>query len=87
MKSRPRRLYEGQVCLFDARSILDKRKYKGKILLKMQRQNASFESPSGVMFWKDHPFQLVPEDDVETLLKDNFVRANLEEVEDFYFVS
>lgn len=84
-----RRLYEGQECVFDARDILDKRKYRGKVLMKMNGQNASFVSPSGVIFRRDHPFQLVPTEDLDFLRyqeNPSFSEADIVEVEDYYTI-
>ena len=56
----------------------------GKILLKMERENASFTTTKGVKFSKDHPYQLVDEDEVAALLRQNFRKAYPEEIKDFY---
>jgi hypothetical protein len=56
----------------------------GRVLMKMERENQSFVTDSGVKFTRSQPYQLVPEHEVELLLKQNFRKAYPEEVTDFY---
>lgn len=56
----------------------------GKVWLKMERENMSFTTDSGVRFTKDAPYQLVEADEVERLLKQNFRKAYPEEIKEFY---
>lgn len=56
----------------------------GKVWLKMERENMSFTSPTGIKFTKDNPYQMVDPDEVDILLSQNFRRAYPEEIKDFY---
>ncbi len=57
----------------------------GVVLMKMERQNSSWTTRSGVIFTQEHPFQLVPEDEVDELLNEGgFRRADPKEVVNFY---
>lgn len=56
----------------------------GKVLMKMERENLSFVTDSGVKFTKDAPYQLVEEWEFELLLRQDFRRAYPEEVEEYY---
>jgi hypothetical protein len=57
----------------------------GRVLLKMERKNASWNTRSGVIFTQEHPFQLVLEDEVLELIKETgFRRADPQEVVYFY---
>ena len=57
---------------------------ENKVLMKMDRDNYSWVSPSGVLFTKELPYQLVDEDVVQILLPHNFRRAVPEEVIEYY---
>jgi len=87
---RERRLKVAGTVVFDYRDLLDGRKRKGKVLLKMKKGPASYTSEKGTRFWKAHPFQLVDEEEAQHLLsfgEDNyvyFVVATPEDVEDYY---
>lgn len=56
----------------------------GKVLMKMERDNASFITDNGVKFTRENPYQLVEAPEVEVLLRQNFRKAYPEEVKDFY---
>ena len=87
---RERRLKINGSVVFDYRDLLDGRKRKGKVILKMKKGPMTYESEQGTRFFKDHPFQLVDETEAEHLLafKDTnfvyFVVASVEDVEDYY---
>lgn len=56
-----------------------------KFILKMERMNASWATRNGVVFTKQHPYQLVDEVEMEELLdQDGFRRADKREVVNFY---
>jgi hypothetical protein len=56
-----------------------------RVLMKMERGNFSWQTHSGVQFSKEHPFQLVPSDEVVGLIREGgFRRADPEEVVFFY---
>lgn len=57
----------------------------GKILVKMETDNYSYLTESGVKFTKAHPFQLVEESEAD-LLEENggFRKASPQELIDFY---
>lgn len=75
--------------VFDARILLDKRKHKGKAIMKMVKGPGSYED-QGIKFWQEHPFQLVPLDKVahfESMRAWGFVAfepAQVKDVEDYY---
>lgn len=82
-----KRVWEGQTKVFDVKDVLDKRKHKNEVLLKMESKLGSFLTDSGVKFWDKHPFQWVPQEEASFLLglsDPKFVRATVEEVEDHY---
>lgn len=87
---RERRVKIAGNVVFDYRDLLDGRKRKGKKLLKMKKGPATYTSDKGTRFWKDHPFQLVEEEEASHLLsfkEDHyvyFVEATIEDVEDYY---
>lgn len=56
----------------------------GRVLMKMETENMSFVTDSGVKFTRDAPFQLVQEWEVDLLLKQNFRKAYPEEVSEYY---
>lgn len=59
-----------------------------RVLMKMERHNASWTTRSGVRFTSQHPFQLVPASEVDELIKEGgFRRADPKEVINFYNVS
>jgi len=56
-----------------------------KYLVKMERKNASWETPSEVIFTPQHPFQLVNETELDELLdQGGFRRADPRELVNFY---
>ncbi len=64
---------------------LIKKNSDGRTLVKMERKNASWTTHSGVIFTQEHPFQLVPNDELEALLNEGgFRRADPKEVVKFY---
>lgn len=88
MRERRKRI-AGQV-VFDYKDIIDKRRHRGKVLIKMKKGPMTYTSDNGTRFFKDHPFQLVDETEAEHLLgfKEShyvyFVPATVEDVEDYY---
>jgi hypothetical protein len=55
-----------------------------KVLILM-KFGAGWMTPSGVSFTKDHPFQLVPTEEVEALLSnERFERAGAEDLQKYY---
>lgn len=56
----------------------------GRVLMKMETENMSFLTESGVKFTREAPFQLVEEWEVDLLLKQNFRKAYPEEVSEYY---
>jgi hypothetical protein len=87
MLMRPKRVYDGQDIIFDAKWLFDKRRQKDKVLLKMDANLRSFETPSGARFWGQHPYQWVSREDADyclSLSHPKFVHATIEEVEDYY---
>jgi hypothetical protein len=67
------------------RKVLEEAALPGRVLLKMERKNSSWTTRSGVIFTQEHPFQLVPEEEVEELLREGgFRRADPQEVVYFY---
>jgi hypothetical protein len=87
---RERRKKINGTVVFDYKDLLDRRKHKGKIILKMKKGPMTYTSTEGTRFFKDHPFQLVDETEAQHLLsfkEDNFVyfvNASVEDVEDYY---
>lgn len=75
--------------VFDARELLDKRRHKGKALLKMVQGPGSYDD-QGVKFWQEHPFQLVPKEKVDHFLGlseygfVSFEHAQVKDVENYY---
>lgn len=68
-----------------ASKVLEGTSAPGKVLMKMERRNASWTTRSNVVFTQEHPFQLVPEDEVIELIKEGgFRRADPQEVVFFY---
>jgi glycosyltransferase involved in cell wall biosynthesis len=56
-----------------------------KVLLKMLSENFSYETPEGVVFTKQHPFQLVSDGEADILIRTRqFMYADPKEVEEFY---
>jgi len=55
----------------------------GKVLIKMERDNVSYRSPSGVLFTQEHPFQILDEGEVP-FLDAGFRVATPEEVAEYY---
>lgn len=56
-----------------------------KVLMKMERNNFSWTTRSGVIFTREHPFQLVPEPEVDELIREGgFRRADPKEVVVYY---
>jgi len=56
----------------------------GSVLL-MTSSGGSWETPSGVVFDRERPYQFVPAEEIESLLKSGrFRRAEPEEVKAFY---
>lgn len=56
-----------------------------KYLVKMERRNASWETPAGVIFTQANPFQLVEENELDELLdQGGFRRADPRELINFY---
>lgn len=54
-------------------------------VLFMVNRTGSWTTPSGVSFTRQLPYQLVPDEEIEALLKSGrFRRAEPEEVRDFY---
>ena len=86
---RAKRLREGRRVLFDYRDLVDKRKHKGEVLLRMKKGPISYNTGS-IRFFSEHPFQWVPKEEAERLLgfdENNFVHfveATIEQVEDHY---
>lgn len=56
----------------------------GKIVMKMERENATFMTDNGVLFSRDHPYQLVEEGEASLLLSQNFRAASPDEILHFY---
>ena len=57
----------------------------GRVLVKMERSNASWTTSGGVKFDKKHPFQLVNEQDLfEVLNSGGFRRCDPQEMVAFY---
>jgi hypothetical protein len=87
---RERRVRNGGHVVFDYRDLLDKRTHKGKALLRMKRGPITYTTWAGVKFYKDHPYQLVTEDEAQLLLAlpesghVEFQRATVDQVEDYY---
>jgi hypothetical protein len=87
---RERRIKSGGRVVFDYKQLLDKRSHRGKKLIRMKRGPITYTTAIGTRFWKDHPFQLVKEDEAEFLLAlpeshyAEFVEATIEQVEDYY---
>jgi hypothetical protein len=85
-----RRYRENNRVLFDYKDLFDKRKSRGKVLLKMKKGPLTYTTTSGTRFFKQHPFQWVGEDESVHLLslpEDGyvfFVRASVEDAEDYY---
>lgn len=87
--SRPRRLRDGRAVVFDYKTLLDKKGKRDKVLLRMVKGPVSYETPEGVKYWSEHPFQWVSEEEAAILkgIKTGFVDfrdATLEDVEDYY---
>jgi hypothetical protein len=82
------RLYDGKTLLFDARDVLVKpQAMKGFRLVKMEKGPLSYRTSGGTKFYRDHPFQYVPVEEVDwvlSLTQPVFRLAKLEEVEDYY---
>jgi hypothetical protein len=59
--------------------------FNSTILLKMSRQNPSFEA-YGYKFTRSHPYQVMPQEDAQTIMDtyDGFVIATPDEVKSFY---
>lgn len=56
-----------------------------KILMKMERQNASWKTPEGTVFSQDHPFQLVTESEsIQLRLSGGFRIADSAELVGWY---
>jgi regulation of enolase protein 1 (concanavalin A-like superfamily) len=86
---RERRLYDGRQLLFDARDILDARKHKGKVVVKMKNGPVSYTTDKGTKFWNKHPYQWVSEEERDFLLsltQPEFVLSSKEDIEDYYAV-
>lgn len=87
---RSRRQKSGGKVVFDYRSLLDKRRWKGKKAIRMKSGPISYVTEEGVKFFRDHPFQLVKEDEANRLLslpassRVEFVEAQIEDIEDYY---
>lgn len=87
---RERRVKNGREVLFDYKELfLSKTKQKGLKLVEMRRGPMSYETSTGTKFWKDHPFQWIPEDEADFLLSIKspvveFSAATIEDVEDYY---
>ena len=56
----------------------------GKILMFMERENFSWKTPGGVIFTREHPYQIVAEEEVPVLLPEGFREASAEEVKKYY---
>jgi hypothetical protein len=65
--------------------VLEQAGTPGKVLMKMERRNSSWTTRSNVVFTQEHPFQLVPEEEVAELIAEGgFRRADPMEVVHFY---
>lgn len=57
----------------------------GLVLVKMERQNSSWATRSGVVFTREHPFQLVTKEEADELfMETGFREAGPEEVLAYY---
>lgn len=87
-----RRLKENNKVLFDWKDLLDKRKSKGKTLIKMKKGPITYTTNEGTRFFKQHPFQWVSKEESDHLLSLPeegyvfFVPATIEDVEDYYII-
>lgn len=84
---RERRVFDGKTKIFDAVDVLDGRKHKNQVLLKMKNGPISYTTTEGVRFWNKHPFQWVEEGESVQLLQltqPEFYIATKEQVEDYY---
>lgn len=87
-----RRLRENNRVLFDYKDLLDKRKNKGKVLIKMKKGPITYTTTENTRFFKQHPFQWVSEGEAQHLLSlpesgyIYFIKATIEDVEDYYAI-
>lgn len=69
---------------------MDKKKRVGKVLLRMKKGPRTYTTEKGTRFFSEHPFQWVEGDEAGHLLSlpetgfVHFVRAKIEDVEDYY---
>ena len=56
----------------------------GKVVMKMERENATFLTDNGILFSREHPYQLVDEDESSLLIPQNFRVASPDEILEFY---
>lgn len=85
-----RRLKNGSKVLFDYRQLMIV-KPDGVKLVEMRRGPMSYETKSGVTFYKDHPYQWVPEEEADYLISFRnrnleFGPATMDDVEDYYAI-
>lgn len=84
---REKRVRDGQRILFDADELLDGRRGKGKVMVKMNNGPMSYTTEEGVKFWNKHPYQWVSPDEAEILRKSKspeFSIVDKKDAEDFY---
>lgn len=68
-----------------AKRVLSDADSDDKVIIKMERKNNSWTTRSGVIFTQEHPFQLVPQEEVDELIREGgFRRADPKEVVYFY---